>query len=94
MSEAVIAALITGACAIVAQMVISHNSTQKLYSELDKRMELSDKEIQGKMNVIDTKMENLTEKVEKHNSVMERTFRLEEQMKTANHRIDDLEKSI
>ena len=92
MSEAVIAALITGACAIAAQMIISHNSNQKLYMELDKRMELSDKEIKGKMDVFDTKLTNLTDKVEKHNSVVERTYRLEEQMKVANHRIDDLEK--
>lgn len=33
----------------------------------------------------------LEKKVDKHNSVMERTFRLEEQMKVANHRIHDLE---
>jgi len=92
MSEAVIAALITGACAIVAQMMISHSSSQKLYSELDKRMELSDTQIQGKIDVINTKIGNLTEKVEKHNSLMEKTYRLEEQMKVANHRIDDLEK--
>lgn len=91
MSEAVIAALITGACAIAAQMVISHSSSAKLYSELDKRMQLSDTEIKGKMDVINTKIVNLTEKVEKHNSIMEKTYRLEEQMKVANHRIDDLE---
>lgn len=34
----------------------------------------------------------LEKKVEKHNTVVERTFVLEEQMKVANHRIADLEK--
>ena len=38
------------------------------------------------------KLEELTKKVEKHNSVVERTFLLEEKMRVANHRIDDLEK--
>ena len=33
----------------------------------------------------------LEEKVDKHNTVIERTFILEEQMKVANHRIADLE---
>lgn len=33
----------------------------------------------------------LEKKVEKHNSVVERTYVLEEKMKVANHRIDDLE---
>ena len=38
------------------------------------------------------KLEELTKKVEKHNSVVERTYILEEKMKVANHRIEDLEK--
>ncbi len=38
------------------------------------------------------RLEQLEKKVEKHNSVMERTFLLEEKMKVANHRIEDLER--
>lgn len=45
------------------------------------------------------KIEELKKQVEKHNSLVERTFRLEEhvsvideQIKVANHRIEDLEK--
>lgn len=45
------------------------------------------------------RLEQLEGKVAKHNSVIERTYRLEEQtvlleekMKVANHRIDDLER--
>ena len=37
------------------------------------------------------RIEELEKKVDKHNSVMERTSILEEKMKVANHRIDDLE---
>ena len=37
------------------------------------------------------RIQKLEEKVEKHNSVVERTMILEEQMKVANHRISDLE---
>lgn len=37
------------------------------------------------------RLEQLEKKVDKHNSVIERTFILEEKMKVANHRIDDLE---
>ena len=42
--------------------------------------------------LMEYKLEELTKKVEKHNSVVERTFILEEKMKVANHRIEDLEK--
>lgn len=37
------------------------------------------------------RLQKLEEKVDKHNSIIERTYRLEEQMKVANHRIKDLE---
>ena len=37
------------------------------------------------------RIQKLEEKVEKHNSVVEKTMVLEEQMKVANHRISDLE---
>ena len=37
------------------------------------------------------RIQQLEKKVEKHNSVMERTFVLEEKLKVADHRIEDLE---
>ena len=37
------------------------------------------------------RIEQLEKKVEKHNSVMERTGFLEEKIKVVNHRLDDLE---
>lgn len=37
------------------------------------------------------RLEQLERKVDKHNGVIEKTFRLEEQMKVVNHRIGDLE---
>lgn len=42
--------------------------------------------------LMEYKLDELTKRVEKHNSVVERTYILEEKMKVANHRIDDLEK--
>lgn len=40
------------------------------------------------------RLEQLEKKVDKHNSVIERTYILEEKMKVANHRIDDLEEDV
>ena len=37
------------------------------------------------------RIQQLEKKVEKHNSIVERTYLLEEEMKVANHRIADLE---
>ena len=83
-----IEALITGVVAIVVCMI--NNSYQQKRTE----------EANGKtIDLIDYKLSELTKRVDKHNNVVERTFRLEEalslqdeKMKGANHRIDDLEK--
>lgn len=42
--------------------------------------------------LIKYRIEQLEKKVEKHNSIVERTYILEEKVKVANHRIDDLER--
>ena len=48
--------------------------------------------------LLEYKLEELTKRVDKHNNVIDRTYRLEkavevqeEKIKVANHRIDDLE---
>lgn len=56
---------------------------------------ISNKSQQEKTRALmEYKLEELTKKVEKHNSVVERTYILEEKMKVANHRIEDLEKEV
>ena len=77
MSEPIIVALITGACAIVAQLIISAKSTSELYSKLEKQSEVKDTELKGEIAVIRTEIAELRKNVEKHNTVVERTYNLE-----------------
>ena len=44
------------------------------------------------MKLMSYRIEQLEKRVNEHNNVIRRTFVLEEQMKVANHRIDDLER--
>lgn len=44
--------------------------------------------------LMEYKLDDLAKRVEKHNSVVERTYILEEKMKVANHRIEDLERKV
>ena len=46
----------------------------------------------GGTQLIKYRIEQLEKKVEKHNSIVERTYLLEEKMKVANHRIEALER--
>lgn len=72
---------------------------EEIKCEQEKQM-LQIKSILDKsLAVFDLRVEELSKNVEKHNQVVERTFHLEERMsvaeekaKTANHRIDDLER--
>ena len=64
------------------------NSNKKIEQQLDKQQA-----------VTETKLEQLTKQVEKHNQVIERVYKLEqanaveeEEIKEVNHRIEDLEK--
>lgn len=80
MSDAILVALITGACAVIAQVIISKQNTKDLYAELDKRSELSDAKIHGEIDVIKQEVKGLSEEVRKHNNIIERTFKLEEKV--------------
>lgn len=95
MTEAVIVAIITGAFALVGQLLIAKSNNEKLYAKLDKQSELADTQLNAKLEkwqaVTDTKIDELTREVRKHNSFAERLPVLEEKIKVANNRIADLE---
>lgn len=46
----------------------------------------------GGTQLVKYRIEQLEKKVEKHNSIVKRTYILEEKVKVANHRIEDLER--
>ena len=46
----------------------------------------------GGTQLVKYRIEQLEKKVEKHNSIVERTYILEEKVNVANHRIEDLER--
>ena len=96
MPETVIVAIITGACAIIGEIIISARNTKELYAKLDKQSELQDAKLDAKLEryiaKTDAKLESLTDEVRKHNNFAMKIPVMEEQIKVANHRIEDLEK--
>lgn len=94
----IIVALITGVCAVVTQIILSHSSNAKMLAELEKRSEISDVKIEGQIeqmkNIWDLKVTALTEAVQKHNGFAERIPVLEEKIKVMNNRISDLERTV
>ena len=91
MSEAVLAALVTGVLAVAAEVVIAVVNTKAMLKEMEKQSALADARLEKSQAVTDTKLEELTREVRAHNKFAERMPVLEEQIKVANHRISDLE---
>lgn len=84
MSEAIIIALITGACAIIAQLLISKQFSKDMYAKLDKNSELADAKLEARLEkhqaVTDTKIDELTREVREHNNFARRIPVLEEKV--------------
>lgn len=80
-------AVITGVVAIVVCMINNFYQSKHQKEQHDKTIAL-----------VEYKLDELTKRVDKHNNVIERTYKLEEltalqeeKIKVANHRIEDLE---
>lgn len=86
MSDAVMVALISGICSLIVGIVSAIISAKATGNDVQKRMEIA-------QAVTDTKLEELTREVRKHNNFAERIPVIEEKISSANHRIDDLEKA-
>ena len=87
MSVEIKVALISGCVSIITSLltlvgvVISNNRSK---ADVQKKLEIG-------QAVTDTKIDELTREVREHNGFARRIPVLEEQMKVANHRIEDLE---
>nr|DAI04540.1 MAG TPA: autophagy protein [Caudoviricetes sp.] len=81
MNEAIIVAIITGGLSLIGVIVSNNRTTQSMDAKLDKQQA-----------IMDTKLEELTREVRMHNNFAQKIPVMEEQIKVANHRIEDLEK--
>lgn len=90
MADAVIVAIITGVLSLVGVIISNTASYTRTISIVEKAQAVTDERI-----------EQLTKAVHAHNTLVERTYKLEsttdlleEKIKVANHRIDDLERGV
>ena len=80
MKEAILVALITGGLSLLGVML----SNRAVYNKTQANLQTA-------QAVTDTKLEELTREVRKHNGFAERIPVLEEKIAVANHRIEDLD---
>ena len=80
MSEAIIVAIITGGLSLIGVLISNSRAAQNMDAKLEKQQAITD-----------TKLDELAREVRAHNNFAQRVPVLEEQIKVANHRIEDLE---
>lgn len=100
MSEAVVVALITGGLTLIGtviSVIVSHKGTLE---KIDANSKVADEKIQGEINVLKADIRTLSNRVEAHNRVVDRTYELErkvgvleEKTSAANRRLTDIERS-
>ena len=88
MNTALVASILSAAASLIVCLINNH------YQRIE-----SDKKHEANIMLISYRLEQLEKKVDLHNNIVERTYKLEEQatlldekVKVANHRLDDLEK--
>lgn len=82
MDESIIIALITGAVSLLVCMM--NNKYQQ---------KSNDRKYNETIALIDYKLSELTKHVEKHNCVVERTYKLEQEMALMNEKIKNIQRS-
>ena len=91
MSDAIVVALVTGACAVISQLVVSKVNNEKLFDELKRQSEITDTKLEGKLEtlsqVTDTKITELTREVRMHNDFAKRMPVLEEKVQQLEHKV-------
>ena len=80
---ATLSAFITGGLSLFGVIVCNRKNSDRMQAQLEKSQA-----------VTDTKLEELTREVRAHNNFAQRVPVLEEKVKVANHRIDDLENKV
>ena len=81
----VVVAVVTGLLAVLGQKVIADAKNKELYAKLDKDSELSDQKIQGQIDVIKTEIKTLSDRVNVHNNLIDRMYKVEADVQELKH---------
>ena len=101
MSDSIIVAIVTGLLAFAGTVLTVWGTLRKSAKEAATQREKNAADQKAQNDLILYRLEELEKKQDKHNQLIERVYRLEEdskvqeeKIKVANHRIEDIERKI
>ena len=77
MESSIWVAIITGLISLIGTIITVTMANKQTLNTLSEQSKLADEKINGKIGVIEEKIDTLSKRVEKHNSMVERTYQLE-----------------
>lgn len=87
-----IGTLVTALGSLIAVVITNRSNNDKMMHQMELQQVNIKAELKQAQAVTDTKITELTREVREHNNFAKRVPVIEEQIKVANHRIEDLEK--
>ena len=84
--------LITALGSLIAVIVTNRTNNDKMLHQMELQQLNIKAELEKAQAITDTKIQELTREVREHNNFARRVPVIEEQIKGANHRIEDLER--
>ena len=82
-------ALITSGLTLVGVIITNRRNNADMMDQIRRDSEVQDTKLQGRIDVIDEKITALSDRVERHNQVVERTYALENRMGVAEEKLSD-----
>lgn len=86
------AAVVTGLCTVIAQLIISTRAQRQSKEQHEQTIAQVQHQQDKALALIENRLESLEEKQDKHNRLIERMAVVEQSVKSAHHRIDELRK--
>ena len=77
MDTSIWVAVVTGGISLLGTVITVMAANKQTLAKLSEQSKLADEKINGRIGVIEEKIDYLSKRVEKHNSMVERTYSLE-----------------
>lgn len=78
--SSIVVAIITGIITLIGTIVTVITTNRQTVAALSEQSKIADEKINSRIGIIETKVDTLSDQVKKHNSLIERMYKVEERV--------------